>query len=86
MIAKEKKWYVYLLVCSDMTLYCGITTDIGRRLVEHNQSKKGAKYTRSRRPVELVGYVEKNSRSEALSYEIKIKKLKRKEKILMFIQ
>jgi putative endonuclease len=45
-------WYIYILECSDNTLYTGITTDINRRLLEHN-SGKGAKYTRNRKPVTL---------------------------------
>ena len=47
-------WYVYLLRCADATLYCGVTTDMERRLREHNAGSRGAKYTRARRPVELV--------------------------------
>ena len=47
-------WYVYLLRCADATLYCGVTTDMERRLREHNAGRRGAKYTRARRPVELV--------------------------------
>ena len=86
MSANIKKWYVYLLRCSDETLYCGVTTDIGRRLSEHNNTSKGAKYTRGRRPVELVGYFEEESRSCALSTEIKIKRLKREEKIAVFLK
>lgn len=61
-------WYVYLLKCSDGTLYCGTTTDIQRRLGEHN-SGKGAKYTRSRRPVSLLGFLQTVSRSAALKLE-----------------
>ena len=48
-------WYVYLLRCADATLYCGVTTDMERRLREHNAGSRGAKYTRARRPVELRG-------------------------------
>ena len=47
------KWFVYILKCSDNTLYTGITTDIERRIKEHNSSNKGAKYTKTRRPVKL---------------------------------
>lgn len=86
LITKSKKWYVYLLMCSDKSLYCGITTDINRRVFEHNNTPKGAKYTRGRRPVSLIGFLEKNSRSEALVAEIKIKKLKREEKIPVFLK
>lgn len=48
------RWTVYMVRCKDGSLYTGITTDLHRRLQEHNSSKKGAKYTRSRRPVSLV--------------------------------
>ena len=81
-INEDKKWYVYLLKCSDNSYYTGITTDIQRRLTEHNNSKKGAKYTRSRRPVELLCFFNVDSRSEASKEEIKIKKMKRQDKII----
>jgi putative endonuclease len=81
-INEDKKWYVYLLKCSDNSYYTGITTDIQRRLTEHNNSKKGAKYTRSRRPVELLCFFDVDSRSEASKEEIKIKKMKRQDKII----
>ena len=51
----NKNWIVYLIRCSDKSLYGGITNDLNSRLIEHN-SGKGAKYTKSRRPVELVGF------------------------------
>tara|TARA_Y100000816_G_scaffold289984_1_gene277644 strand:+ start:1463 stop:1738 length:276 start_codon:yes stop_codon:yes gene_type:complete len=79
-----KKWYVYLLECSDKTYYCGITTDINRRISEHNTSSRSAKYTRSRRPVSLIGCLEAESRSDALKKEISIKKMNRKEKLKLF--
>lgn len=50
-------WYVYMVRCSDASLYTGVTTDVNRRLIEHNSRKSGARYTRSRQPVSLV-YVE----------------------------
>ncbi len=81
-----KKWYVYLLRCSDETLYCGITTNLGRRLSEHNNTNRGAKYTRGRRPVELVGYLEKENRSSAQVTEAKIKKMRREEKVAVFLR
>lgn len=74
------KYTVYILVCSDKTLYTGYTKDIQKRLLEHNTSKKGAKYTRGRRPVRIV-YLEKfSSLSKALKREAAIKRLTRKEK------
>ena len=59
--------YVYMLRCSDGTFYMGYSTEVARRVHEHNTSSKGAKYTRGRRPVTLVYYVECESRSEAVN-------------------
>lgn len=66
--------------CSDSTLYTGVTKDLDRRLLEHNTSRKGAKYTRSRRPVFSELSAEVPDRSTALKLEKAIKKLSRKEK------
>lgn len=68
--------------CADNTLYTGIATELQRRIQEHNSSDKGAKYTRARRPVELVYSEEYPDRSSASKreYEIK-KKMNRKEKL-----
>ncbi|WP_457744052.1 GIY-YIG nuclease family protein [Sulfurimonas sp.] len=74
-------YYVYILECKDKTLYTGITTDLVRRIFEHNESEKGAKYTRLRRPVKLVYSEECLDRSSASKCEYKIKKLKREEKL-----
>jgi len=77
-------YFVYLVECSDQTLYTGIATDLERRLSEHNSSTKGAKYTRARRPVKLVYSEEYENRSEASKREYAIKKkMSRKEKISM---
>ena len=73
-------WFVYILRCSDNSLYTGITNDIERRLDEHNDSKLGAKYTRARRPVNLVYQESFDNRSLALKREIEIKKLKKLDK------
>lgn len=73
---------VYILRCYDGTLYTGYTTDLIRRLEAH-QSGKGAKYTRSRRPVELVYQEELTDKSGALQREAAIKKLSRSEKLLL---
>ena len=75
------KWKVYILLCSDDTLYTGITTDILRRVNEHNNSTKGARYTRARRPVSLVYHEGCDSRSQASKREHAIKQLSRTEKI-----
>lgn len=74
-------YYLYILQCSDNSLYTGITTDLKRRLHEHNHSKKGAKYTSMRRPVKLVYSEEHKNRSEASSTEYRIKKLSKKNKL-----
>lgn len=74
--------WVYILRCYDGTLYTGYTTDLIRRLEAH-QSGKGAKYTRSRRPVELVYQEELTDKSGALQREAAIKKLSRAEKLLL---
>jgi putative endonuclease len=69
-----KKWVVYLVRCSDKSLYCGVSNDLKNRLIGHN-SGKGARYTRSRRPVELVAIGPEMTKSEALKLEYRIKKL-----------
>jgi putative endonuclease len=76
----QKKFIVYLIRCSDNSLYCGISNDIKIRLIEHN-SGKGARYTRSRRPVELVGIGPEMPKSEALKLEYRIKQLPADKKI-----
>jgi len=75
-------YYVYIVKCADETLYTGIATELDRRIVEHNESDKGAKYTRVRRPVSLVYSEEYPDRSAASKreYEIK-KKMSRAEKL-----
>lgn len=73
-------WYIYILECSDGTLYTGITTDVNRRLLEHN-SGKGAKYTMMRRPVILKALFEAKNRSQAAKEEYRIKQLSRTEKL-----
>ena len=73
-------WHLYVARCSDNTLYTGVTTDLSRRLYEHNNSKKGAKYTRSRRPVTIVYSREFLNRSEAQIAESSFKKLRRSQK------
>jgi putative endonuclease len=73
-------YHVYILRCSDDTFYTGISSDIEKRLKEHNGSPKGAKYTRSRRPVELIYREKCETKGEALKRESAIKKLSRKQK------
>ncbi|MBR1528897.1 MAG: GIY-YIG nuclease family protein [Oscillospiraceae bacterium] len=74
--------YVYIAECADGTLYTGWTTDPEKRIRTHNAGK-GAKYTRSRRPVKLV-YLEKfENKSDALRREYEIKRLSRVQKLLL---
>ena len=73
-------WQVYILKCADGTFYAGITTDLKRRVAEHNNSALGAKYTSGRRPVKLVYAKKFRNQSLALKEEIIIKKLSRKNK------
>lgn len=74
-------YYLYMLQCADETLYTGITTDVARRVDEHNNSAKGAKYTSARRPVELIFSKKCKNRSSASKEEFRIKSLSRKEKL-----
>lgn len=72
--------YTYILRCQDGTLYCGWTNHLEERVKAHNQGK-GARYTRSRRPVELVYYEEFSTKQEAMRREYAIKQLSRGEKL-----
>jgi putative endonuclease len=78
---EEKEWWIYIVACSDESLYTGITIDRERRIAEHNDSKKGAKYTRNRRPVDLVYSEMLPNRSAASKREYEIKKLSRADKL-----
>jgi putative endonuclease len=73
-------WSVYILRCQGGTLYTGIATDVARRVREHNRGK-GARYTKSRGPVELVYLEPVGTRSQALRRELAIKRLRREEKL-----
>jgi putative endonuclease len=74
-------YYLYILKCADKSLYTGITTDLRRRVAEHNGGKLGAKYTFSRRPVKMVFSKKFKSRSAVSKEETRIKKLKRHQKL-----
>jgi len=74
-------YFVYILECSDSSLYTGIAKDVTKRLDEHNHSKKGAKYTKSRRPLKLVHVEPHSDRGSALQREFAIKKLTRLQKL-----
>lgn len=77
------KYFVYIVRCSDDTLYTGITTNVDRRIDEHNGDIKGAKYTKMRRPVKLIYSAKFANRSFASKEEFRIKNLTRKEKELL---
>jgi len=77
----QSSWSVYILKCNDDTLYTGITIDLDRRIDEHNNSTKGAKYTRIRRPVKLIYSEIKEDKSSASKREYEIKKLSREQKL-----
>lgn len=76
---EDKEFFVYILRCRDNTFYTGYSDDLAKRLKAHN-SGRGAKYTKSRLPVEIVYYEDKMSKSEAMRRECAIKKLSRKKK------
>ncbi|MEF2954650.1 MAG: GIY-YIG nuclease family protein [Blautia sp.] len=76
---QKKLKYTYMLKCKDGSLYTGWTTDLDKRVACHNAGK-GAKYTRARRPVELVYFEQFQTREEAMRRECEIKKLSRKQK------
>ena len=80
--AKPKSQYVYILECSDGSLYTGWTTDIDARVATHN-SGKGAKYTRARLPVKLVYLEEFGDKQTAQAREREIKKLSREDKLVL---
>lgn len=74
-------WYVYIVRCEDNSLYTGVTTDVERRLNEHNTNNKlGAKYTRVRRPVSLAYQESLPSRSEACRREYQLKQFSKTKK------
>ncbi len=82
-------WFVYMVRCSDDSLYTGVTTDVERRVKEHNGEGKnavGAKYTNARRPVVLVYKKRKKNRSYAQKEEAELKKLSREEKQRLTLQ
>jgi putative endonuclease len=76
----EKKYYVYIILTEQNTLYCGYTDDIEKRFQAHLEGK-GAKYTRANKPVKVVYTKEFDTKSEAQKEEHRIKKLPRKKKL-----
>ncbi len=84
-MSQNNTWTVYFLRCNDNSLYTGITTDINRRLYQHNNTKLGAKYTRARRPVELVYSETAADKSTASQREYQLRTLPKhkKEKLVL---
>ena len=78
-------WHIYILRCRDGSLYAGITTDLQRRVHEHNHTSQGARYTRARRPVELAYSEEVDSRSAACRREWEIRQLKSTQKTQLIL-
>lgn len=79
-IAKQQPWYVYMIQTATGTLYTGVAIDVKKRLQEHSESTKGAKYLRGKGPLTLVYQQRLNSKSEALKREYEIKQLTKKQK------
>lgn len=79
-------WCIYMLRCADGSLYTGISTDVARRVAEHNgDGPLGARYTRSRRPVEVVYVEPAGNRAEAARREAAIKRLNRVRKLALCV-
>lgn len=83
---QKKRWQLYIVRCSDGTLYTGIALDARQRLTEHNGSSRGARYTRARRPVTLVYVQVFADHSRAAKEEARIKKLSRYTKLALIAQ
>ena len=82
-LVQQQNNYVYIVRCRDQTFYTGWTNQLEKRIEAHNAGK-GAKYTKARRPVELVYFETFEHKSEALKREYQIKQLKRSEKTPVF--
>ena len=76
----KKIWVVYLLRCSNNSIYTGLTSDIEKRLIAHNKGT-ASKYTRARLPVKLITMSRRMNRKEAMRLEIKIKRMPKEKKI-----
>ncbi len=79
----QNHWSVYIVRCSDGTFYTGVAKDLERRLHQHNHLNTGAKYTRTRRPVELVYREAAADRSSAQQREYQLRKLSAAQKRLL---
>lgn len=74
-MSNSSPWFVYMVRCKDNSLYTGVAKNLTKRVAEHNSPAGGARYTRARKPVELVFCEPGNSRSEVCRREAQIKKL-----------
>nr|WP_315597575.1 GIY-YIG nuclease family protein [uncultured Cupriavidus sp.] len=83
-IAEETPWFLYMLECEGDSIYTGITTDVQRRYAQH-VAGIGAKYTRARRPLRLLGWLQFPNKSEALKAEIRIKRMSATQKRAMYV-
>ena len=84
---QDALWQVYLLRCADQSLYAGVTTDLARRLQQHNgQLAGGARYTQARRPVALVWSESCDSRSDAQQREHALRRLSRAQKLALIAE
>lgn len=79
----DKTWCIYILKCSDNTLYTGVTNDLENRVFQHNNATTGAKYTRARRPVNLVYTEACEDKISAMKREYAVKQLSRSKKLLL---
>jgi putative endonuclease len=79
----KNDWVVYIIRCSDNSLYTGVTTDLERRFQEHLSHPRGAKYFNGRKPMEVVYSEKGHTRSSASQREAAIKKLSRDKKVLL---
>lgn len=80
MFLRTMVWSVYIVECRDGSFYTGVTTDVTRRVNEHNTSPRGSKYCRSRRPVKLVFRQTMPNQSHALKVEAQVKRMTRQQK------
>lgn len=81
-----QSWSLYLLICSDLTIYTGITTDIERRVKEHNATNSRTKYTRVRQPVTVYKIMKCRNRAHASRLEYLVKQLSRQDKLTLDLE
>lgn len=82
-VSSKTRYYIYIIICESSTLYTGVTTDYKRRFIEHSSKKIGAKYTKANKPEKIVALWSTIGRSAAQKLEVRIKKLKRSDKLFL---